>query len=65
VTERQFTLEMAKAILATPPTVLDKFVFKARHTWQEYRKVRYEFSGIEFWQAREHSIHGSTDWTCV
>jgi hypothetical protein len=62
VTTPKLTLARAREILDTPPTVVDRFFLKYRTTWREFRKVRFEYSGIEYWQTREHSIHGVTDW---
>lgn len=64
VNTRRLTDDMARAILDTPPVVLDHFYLKDKTTWLEFQRIRWQFSGIETTRHREHSIHGVTNWTC-
>jgi hypothetical protein len=59
---KRLTLAEAFKILDTPPEIVDHFFFEDRFTWSEFRKLHFPYSGIEYWQKRLHSIHGTTEW---
>jgi hypothetical protein len=62
MSDRRLTLKRAQEILNTPPTVLDWFWLEDREAWIEFKKVRYEYSGIELMKTRRHTIHGASEW---
>lgn len=56
------TASEAQRILATPPTVLEVLWMKQPQSWLEMRKIVGSGALPERWQAREHTIHGVSDW---
>jgi hypothetical protein len=59
----KLTLEQARKILDTPPVVIDQMAMKDRNTLLLWRKVRYEYSGIEVEQTRRIVLPSDTGWT--
>jgi hypothetical protein len=52
----------AAKIMNTPPTELDRFWFKTRGAWLEYRRIVGPGGMPERRQVREHTIHGVSNW---